>query len=201
MDLAKIESLSKSFASIVIPVVLLVVGQDFAAATKQREIEAKFVEMATAILNKDPGEKPSAEVQSLRKWAVEIIDKFSGVPMPRETATALIQNTPLPSAPAPAAAREAASAGPWAVVFGGDTTLDAARHEVKVTAGKMGLENAAIYRRGGSYRSIATFGDRSAAEEALGKARSVRADAYLVDLNKWCPVIVDREGYRECGGP
>lgn len=202
MDLAKIESLSKSFASLVIPVVLLVVGQDFAAASKQREIEAKFVEVATAILNKDPGEKPTAEVQSLRRWAVEIIDRYSGVPMSKETAQALIQSTPLPATPAALAApapRDPAAAGPWAVVFGGDTTLESARHEVTVTAKKMGLADATIYRRGGSYRSIASFTDSSAAEEALGKARVVRADAYLVDLGRWCPTAVDREGYRECG--
>jgi hypothetical protein len=116
IDLAKIESLSKSFASVVIPVVLLLVGQDLAAAMP-REIEAKFAGMATSILNKDPGEKPSAEVQSLRRWAVEIIDKLSGVPMPKETAAALIQSTPLPSPPAPATALGAVPAAPWAVVF------------------------------------------------------------------------------------
>jgi hypothetical protein len=120
-DLAKIESLGKSFASLVIPVVLLVVGQDFAAATQQREIETRFVEVATAILNMDPGEKPSAEVQSLR--------------------------------------------------------------------------------RGGSCRSVALYTDRSAAEEALGKARVARADNCLVDMNKWCPTAVDREGFRECDAP
>lgn len=198
MDLSQIESLSKSFAAVVIPVVLLVVGQDFAAATKQREIEAKFVEIATAILNKDPGAKPTAEVQSLRRWAVDIIDKFSGVPMPQETASALIQSTPLPAA---RTSRTAADAGPWAVIFGGDTTLDAARHEVSVTARKMGLADATVYLRNGSYRSLASFKDRSAAEEALGKARVVRGDAYLVDLDKWCPSATDRGGYRECTAP
>lgn len=198
MDLSKIESLSKSFAAVVIPVVLLVVGQDFAAATKQREIEAKFVEIATAILNKDPGDKPSTEVQSLRRWGVEIIDKFSGVPMPKATANALIQGTPLPAVPR---ATEQSSSGPWAVVFGGDTTLDAAEHEINVTAKKMGITDAAIYLRSGSYRSIARFNDRSGAEEALGKARTIRADSYLVDLSKWCPAATDRIGFRECNAP
>lgn len=198
MDLSKIESLSKSFAAVVIPVVLLIVGQDFAAATKQREIEAKFVELATAILNKDPGDKPSTEVKSLRRWAVEIIDKFSGVPMPKETANALIQNTPLPVV---LPVTEQTSSGPWAVVFGGDTTLDAAKHEINVTAKKMGIADAVIYLRNGSYRSIARFNDRSGAEETLGKARAIRADAYLVDLNKWCPTATDRIGFKDCNAP
>lgn len=198
MDLSKLESLSKSFASVVIPIVLLVVGQDFASATKQREIEAKFVELATAILNKDPGNKPSTEVQSLRRWAVDIIDKYSGIPMPKETANALIQNTPLPAAPR---AVEQSSSGPWAVVFGGDTTLAAAKHEVAVTARKMSLADALIYLRNGSFRSIVRFADRSAAEEALGKAKIVRTDSYLVDFSKWCPTTLDRGDFKECNAP
>lgn len=197
MDFQKLESLSKGFAAVVIPIVLLVVGQSFSSATKEREIESKFVEMATAVLNNDPGDKPSNEVKSLRRWAVAVIDKFSGVPMPRETADALIQSTPLPVAPS---SREAA-VGPWGVVFGGDTSLESAKHEVTVTAKRMSLSDARIYLRNKSYRSVAVFADRSAAEEALGKARVVRSDAYLVDMSKWCPIVIERQGFQECNKP
>lgn len=118
--------------------------------------------------------------------------------MPKETANALIQSTPLPAVQP---SREQSASGPWAVVFGGDRTLESAKHEVDVTAKKMSISNAAIYFRNGSYRSIVLFNDRSAAEEALGKARVVRADSYLVDMNKWCPTTIDRTGYRECDAP
>ena len=99
---------------------------------------------------------------------------------------------------------EAVPEGPatWGVVFGGDSTLDAARSEVDVAARKHGIPNAAIYLRSGSYRSVAVgSADRSAAQAILGRARQRRADAYIVNMNSWCPHPAARDGYTECVSP
>lgn len=195
----KLEIIGKLIAAIVIPLVLGVVGNQFASATKERDTQARFVEIATTILSKEPGANPSEETKNLRRWAVGIIQKYSGVPMEQETVNALVQKSALPTPAAFASTSE--SSGPWAVVFGGDATLDAARHEVSVTARKMNIGASQIFLRNGAYRSVRVLEDRAAAEDALGKAQSVRSDSYLVNLSKWCPSRFEREGFTECNAP
>lgn len=89
----------------------------------------------------------------------------------------------------------------WGVVFGGDTSLEQASHEVQVIAPKLGIPNAMIYLRQGSYRSVALAESRAQAEQVLLTAKKKRADAYLVSLSKWCPNSQERTGYRECVNP
>lgn len=86
----------------------------------------------------------------------------------------------------------------WGVVFGADSDLDAAKYETGTMAARLGLPNAAIYLRQGSYRSVATTTDRVQAEKLLGKARERRKDAYLVNMATWCPQASPRQGYFEC---
>lgn len=200
----KLEVASKVIAALLIPLAVAYLGNQVATANKQRDSETKFVELATAILTREPGPNQSAESKNLRKWAVSVIDKFSGVPMPQETAEALIQSYALPQVPraAPAAEPSAADpAGTWGVVFGGDVTLDAARHEVTTTARRMGIGDGTIFRRAGSFRSVKVYVSRAEAEDAAGKARAVRPDSYVVNMSKWCPTSVERSGYFECGMP
>jgi hypothetical protein len=135
----------------------------------------------------------------LRTWAVSVIDKFSGVPMPTATADALIKSTSLPAVNQPVEPTD--SEGTWGLIFGGDSTVQAAKQEVTVTAQKMGIGEGSIFRRAGSFRSVKVFESRSAAEDALGKARVVRPSSYLVNMTKWCPTSTDRGGYYECSVP
>lgn len=106
----KAETLSKVAAAVLIPIILLVLGNQFASATKEREIQSKFVEIATGILSKDLGSNPTEGTKKLRRWATEIINKYSGVPLPKETADALIQTTPLPVALAKAESMQVSAA-------------------------------------------------------------------------------------------
>jgi hypothetical protein len=197
----KLEVISKLVAAILIPLTVAYLGNEVASSNKQRDSETKFVELATAILTKEPGANPSEDAQNLRKWAVAVIDSFSGVPMPQETARALIQSTALPSVAQPSAglATPADPAGTWGVVFGGDTTLAAAQHEVTKTAERMGIGPGEIFRRAGSYRSVKVYVSRADAEDAVGKARALRPSSYVVNMSTWCPTSVQREGYFECG--
>ena len=89
----------------------------------------------------------------------------------------------------------------WGVVYGGDTDLAAAQYEVETAAKKYGLTNTSIFFRQGSFRSVATAADRSDAEQLLFKAKNRRSDAYIVNLNTWCPNRTAKAGYTECAVP
>lgn len=89
----------------------------------------------------------------------------------------------------------------WGVVLGGDTNLDGAKHEAQVAAPRLGITNAAIYYRQGSYRTVAIAPDRTQAEQFLEKAKGGRSDAYIVNMATWCPAKADKDGYIECANP
>lgn len=89
----------------------------------------------------------------------------------------------------------------WVVVFSGDPTLDAAKYEVDTVAPKLGIPNASIYFRQGSYRGVSVVGSKSEAEQILPKAKQRRADAYIVNMSNWCPNSNEKSGYRECVSP
>lgn len=89
----------------------------------------------------------------------------------------------------------------WGVVYGGDTDLASAQHETGPIAGKFALTNAAVYYRQRSFRSVAIAADRSEAEQLLYKAKTRRSDAYIVNMDRWCPNGIQKEGYIECVSP
>jgi predicted chitinase len=96
MDIWEMAKTVSSVASaVIIPIVLLIVGNQFSGAIKERELQGKFVELAVSILR----EKPSEETRNLRDWATQVINRYSGVPLSAATKKDLIENTPLlPSA-------------------------------------------------------------------------------------------------------
>lgn len=87
--------------------------------------------------------------------------------------------------------------GGWAVVFGSDKTLAAARDEIS-RAKRAGIQGAGIYMRNGYYASIAAVPTREKAAEYLLMARSFRSDAYVTRLATWCMSPIERDGYTEC---
>ncbi len=88
------KAVSSIASAVVIPVVLLWVGDNFSKAIKERELQGKFVELAVQILR----EEPSKQANGLRDWATEVLNEYSGVPFSPETKKALIETTPLPEA-------------------------------------------------------------------------------------------------------
>jgi len=89
----------------------------------------------------------------------------------------------------------------WGVVFSGDAKLDVAKYEIETIAPKLGIPNASIYFRQGSYRSVSVVNSRLEAQQVLPKARQRRADAYIVNMSNWCPKSNEKNGYRECLSP
>lgn len=195
----KLEVMSKVVAALFIPLAIAVLANNLAATNKQRDSETKFVEIATAILSKEPSPNQTPESKSLRTWAVAVVNKFSGVPMPEATANALIKSTSLPAVNQPTQPTD--SEGTWGLIFGSDNTVQAAKQEVTVTAKKIGIDGGTIFRHAGLFRSVKVFESRSAAEDALGKAREVRRGSYLVNMTKWCPTSTAQKDYYECSVP
>lgn len=86
----------------------------------------------------------------------------------------------------------------WGVVYGGDTSLESANYETGTVAIKYDISNAEIYFRQNSYRSVALAISRQQAEQILLNAKKRRSDAYIVDMDKWCPKSIAKKGYFEC---
>ena len=86
----KANSLSVPIATILIPIVVVIVGNLYSSALKESENRVKYTELAISILK----DKPSSENQSIRGWAIEVINQYSGVPMTSEVKKEL-QNSKL----------------------------------------------------------------------------------------------------------
>ena len=87
-----ISTISGLLAAVVIPVVIAVVGHAYTRAIREREIQGRLVELAIGILKEIPDEKH----REMRRWAVDVVDRFSGVPFPTEAKTDLIERLSLP---------------------------------------------------------------------------------------------------------
>jgi hypothetical protein len=88
----------------------------------------------------------------------------------------------------------------YVVVFGGDAKLQDAKYEAETVAPKLGIPNATIQLKQGSYRTVVIADSRSEADSLLAKVKSRRSDAYIVPLSTWCPNSTPRDGYSECDG-
>ncbi len=75
---AGVFSVLSGLAAVAVPIVAIYIGNDFAAAMKDRDLEARVLELAVEVLR----DEPSPETQSLRRWAIETIDESSIVELP-----------------------------------------------------------------------------------------------------------------------
>ncbi len=91
----KLKIAAGAASAVIIPVVLLIVGNNYSTAIKERELQGQFVQLAVAILR----EEPTQETRSLRGWATDVIDEFSGVELPKQARQDLIENLSLTTAP------------------------------------------------------------------------------------------------------
>lgn len=86
-----LSALSAAAAAVLIPIVLAIVGNRYTVAIKEREIEGRFVELALNILK----EEPTKENENVRKWAVQVVNNYSGVPLGAAAENDLVQNVPI----------------------------------------------------------------------------------------------------------
>lgn len=93
MELEKLKTASAIVTAVVVPVALAYVGNSYSSALKEREMQARFVELAIDVLRKPP-EKGA---EALRSWSVDVIDKYSGVPFSASVRQRLIESGSLPT--------------------------------------------------------------------------------------------------------
>ena len=73
------DKLKAAGVALLVPIVG-VVGHQVNVAIKERDAQIKTLELAMGVLAQDPG--PQQETRELRKWAMDVIDAYSGVPLP-----------------------------------------------------------------------------------------------------------------------
>ena len=78
---------------VAIPVVLGIVGFEVNLSLKERDVRLRTVELAVGILQENPQASPETPV--LREWAMDVIDNYSGVPLPKDARSELLSK-PLP---------------------------------------------------------------------------------------------------------
>ncbi len=76
-----------------VPAAIAWVGHIYTQGLKEREIEARFVELGVTILQA----APTKETENLRQWAVEVLDTYSGIPLNTETSNELVYRAAIPS--------------------------------------------------------------------------------------------------------
>jgi hypothetical protein len=103
--------------------------------------------------------------------------------------SASVERTLVANAPIIARADPApAASGNWAVVAGGDRTVDAARDEL-ARARAAGFEEVRLVERNDWIRTVILFSTRTDATQALPNIQDWmrRRDAYVVEFERWCP--------------
>jgi hypothetical protein len=89
----KTEIIIKIIGSLLVPFLLLFYGNKINNTLKEKELDIKYLEIATGILSRDPAKTPP----SLRDWAVDILKFYSKeVPLSSDAATEL-KEKPLPT--------------------------------------------------------------------------------------------------------
>lgn len=87
----------------------------------------------------------------------------------------------------------------WIIVIGGDKSLDDAKDEMG-RAKKAGY-SPTLYLKDGWFRTtVGPFPTQADAERTnIAVRATLRSDAYVVNLNGWCPASAANDTYTECG--
>lgn len=88
----KIKIYSTVFASIFTPIIVGYIGYSINKSITERELQGRFVELGVTILHQEPTEQS----RNLRNWAIEILNRYSGVPIDTETKEALLNDISMP---------------------------------------------------------------------------------------------------------
>jgi len=90
----KIQVVAVAMSAVALPLVIAAIGNSYSASTKEKEIRLKTVEIAINVLSQDP--RTNMALPQLREWAINVVDKYSGVPLTAAAREELLKN-PLPS--------------------------------------------------------------------------------------------------------
>lgn len=87
----KLKVISTTASIVIIPLVIAFLGNLYSKSIKEKEIQGRFVELSLQILK----DKPSEENKNIRKWAVDVINEYSGVKLEPDAKKDLIEKVPL----------------------------------------------------------------------------------------------------------
>ncbi len=90
----KAEVLAKILGVVLLPVITICIAYLLNASIQDRSARVRMVELAVEILKSDP--KAATNANYMRGWAVEVLQKNSEVPLPKEAIRALME-LPLPT--------------------------------------------------------------------------------------------------------
>jgi hypothetical protein len=71
----KLSSIAGLIASVLIPIVVVVIGNEYSATIRYSENSVQYTELAIKVLDNQPTE----ENRNLRLWAIDILNQYSGV--------------------------------------------------------------------------------------------------------------------------
>lgn len=87
----KLKTLGTVIAAVLVPIAIAVVGNVYTEGMKEKEMEARYVELAVDILT----QPPTDDTRAIREWATEVIKRYSDVPLTEPTRQALIEDIPI----------------------------------------------------------------------------------------------------------
>ena len=90
----KAEILAKILGAVLLPVITICIAYLLNASIQDRSARVRMIELAVEILKSDP--KSATNANYMRGWAVEVLQKNSEVPLPKEASDALME-LPLPT--------------------------------------------------------------------------------------------------------
>lgn len=82
-----------AFAAVSVPIATAVIAELYASASARRDAGVRLTELAIGIL----GQPVSQETKALRGWAVEVVNQYSDVELPKELGRALTDSLSLPA--------------------------------------------------------------------------------------------------------
>jgi hypothetical protein len=83
----KLSSITGLMASVLIPIVVVVVANEYSATIKYAENSVKYTELAIKVLDN----KPTEENRNLRLWAIDVLNEYSGININEEAKNELLK--------------------------------------------------------------------------------------------------------------
>ncbi len=91
---ARLSALAGIVAAVLVPLAIALFGHFYGAALKERELQGQFVALAVAILREPP---QSDTTRALRGWAIDVVNRYSGVTLPETLRMQLESQIALPT--------------------------------------------------------------------------------------------------------
>ena len=83
--------ISISLGAVAVPIVIAIFGHTVNISIKERDIRLRMVELSFEILKEDPSKK-STQTDVIREWAMDVVDAYSEIKLPKNARQTLRKN-------------------------------------------------------------------------------------------------------------